>query len=77
MIGDSSNTASIRLHAAPGFRRAGRLRSIGFKHGSWIDTVYMQRALVARAERAAAIAAPAREKRSPAEAGLKSREKTS
>jgi phosphinothricin acetyltransferase len=37
--------ASIRLHGACGFVETGRMRSIGFKHGRWLDTVYMQRAL--------------------------------
>lgn len=34
--------ASIGLHAALGFSHAGRLASIGRKHGRWLDTVYMQ-----------------------------------
>jgi L-amino acid N-acyltransferase YncA len=37
--------ASVRLHAACGFREAGRMRSVGRKHGEWLDTLYMQRAL--------------------------------
>lgn len=37
--------ASIRLHAACGFREAGRLEGLGWKHGRWLDSVYMQRAL--------------------------------
>lgn len=37
--------ASIALHAALGFTHAGTMRSIGRKHGRWLDTVYMQRAL--------------------------------
>lgn len=37
--------ASVALHAALGFRHAGRLEAIGRKHGRWLDTVYMQRAL--------------------------------
>ncbi|MBI4184168.1 MAG: N-acetyltransferase [Proteobacteria bacterium] len=45
VIGDSANGPSIGLHAALGFRLAGQLRSIGFKHGRWVDTVYMQRPL--------------------------------
>ncbi len=36
---------SIALHTALGFAHAGRMRSIGRKHGRWLDTVYMQRAL--------------------------------
>ena len=42
VIGDSGNSASIRLHEALGFRRAGELRSIGFKLGRWVDSVLMQ-----------------------------------
>ena len=37
--------ASARLHAACGFIEAGRMRGIGRKHGQWLDTLYMQRAL--------------------------------
>ena len=36
---------SVALHAALGFAPAGTLRSIGRKHGRWLDTVYMQLAL--------------------------------
>jgi phosphinothricin acetyltransferase len=42
VIGDSANTASIKLHASLGFVRAGMLRSTGFKFGRWVDSVYMQ-----------------------------------
>jgi L-amino acid N-acyltransferase YncA len=45
VIGDSANTASVAVHAAVGFRLIGTFRSIGFKHGRWLDTVLMQRAL--------------------------------
>jgi len=45
IIGDSTNAASIALHAAFGFRRIGTLASVGFKHGRWLDTVVMQRPL--------------------------------
>ena len=37
--------ASVRLHAACGFAETGRMRSVGRKHGLWLDTLYMQRAL--------------------------------
>ena len=36
---------SVGLHAALGFAPAGVLKSIGRKHGRWLDTVYMQLAL--------------------------------
>jgi len=45
VIGDSANRASIRLHARHGFRECGILRSVGYKHGRWLDSVFMQRAL--------------------------------
>ena len=45
VIGDSAQTASIALHAAAGFTMVGTLRSVGFKHGRWLDTALMQRAL--------------------------------
>ena len=37
--------ASIALHAACGFQEVGRLRAAGWKHGRWLDNVYMQMAL--------------------------------
>jgi phosphinothricin acetyltransferase len=45
VIGDSANAASIALHRASGFEMVGTLRSVGWKHGRWLDTVLMQRAL--------------------------------
>src|ERR1700719_3120501 len=45
VIGDSTNTASVAVHAAVGFRLIGNFQSIGFKHGRWLDTVLMQRTL--------------------------------
>ena len=45
VIGDSANAASIGLHAALGFARAGLLSAVGFKHGRWVDSVIMQRPL--------------------------------
>jgi phosphinothricin acetyltransferase len=37
--------ASVRLHASCGFVEAGRIRAAGWKHGRWLDNVYMQKAL--------------------------------
>lgn len=37
--------ASIALHESCGFEVVGRLSSVGWKKGKWLDTVYMQRAL--------------------------------
>lgn len=45
VIGDSQQTASIELHRALGFTEVGTLTNIGFKHGRWLDSVLMQRAL--------------------------------
>ena len=46
VIGDSGNQAgSIGLHEALGFRHVGILQDVGFKHGRWLDSVLMQRAL--------------------------------
>jgi L-amino acid N-acyltransferase YncA len=51
VIGDSTlQAASIGLHAAAGFRMIGTLDAVGFKHGRWLDSVYMQRALGAGAD---------------------------
>jgi phosphinothricin acetyltransferase len=44
-IGDSGNLASIRLHAACGFRECGRLHGVGFKRERWLDVVWMERDL--------------------------------
>src|ERR1700690_2866279 len=47
VIGDSGNQAgSIGMHEALGFRHVGILQDVGFKHGRWLDSVLMQRALV-------------------------------
>ena len=45
VIGDSGNAASIRLHEKLGFALVGAIRSVGFKHGRWVDSVIMQRRL--------------------------------
>jgi L-amino acid N-acyltransferase YncA len=45
VIADSGNPASAALHRACGFTEAGRLTGVGYKHGRWIDTVLMQRAV--------------------------------
>jgi phosphinothricin acetyltransferase len=45
VIGDSANAGSIALHRSLGFADAGMGRAVGFKHGRWVDTVWMQRAL--------------------------------
>jgi len=45
VVGDSENAASIGLHRALGFEKAGCFRNVGFKHGRWLDIVLMQRPL--------------------------------
>ena len=45
VIGDSANAASIGLHRALGFEDAGVGRGFGYKHGRWVDIVWMQKAL--------------------------------
>jgi L-amino acid N-acyltransferase YncA len=45
VIGDSNNTASIRLHTRGGFNDAGILKNVGFKFDRWLDVVLMQREL--------------------------------
>jgi phosphinothricin acetyltransferase len=45
VIGDSGNLASVRLHERCGFTLTGTFKSIGYKHGRWVDCVLMQRAL--------------------------------
>jgi len=50
VIGDSAQAPSIAVHARAGFTHIGTMRSVGFKHGRWLDTVLMQRALGSGAE---------------------------
>ncbi len=45
VIGDSGNAGSIALHRAFGFEDIGAPKSVGFKFGSWVDIVIMQRPL--------------------------------
>jgi len=45
IIGDSCQAPSIALHDRTGFRMVGTIEATGFKHGRWLDTVIMQRAL--------------------------------
>ena len=45
IIGDSGNTASISLHARYEFTFRTVVKSVGFKHGRWVDQVVMQRSL--------------------------------
>jgi len=45
VIGDEESKGSIALHASLGFEPVGILKGIGYKHGRWLSTVLMQRAL--------------------------------
>ena len=45
VIGDSDQPGSIGLHTLFGFTHCGVIRAVGFKHGRWLDSVIMQRAL--------------------------------
>ncbi len=50
VIGDSGNAASLGLHRSLGFTEIGTGRAFGYKHGRWVDIVWMQRALGAGAD---------------------------
>ena len=45
VIVDEDADASLALHRNRGFIHAGRLTSVGFKHGRWLDTLLLQRSL--------------------------------
>ena len=45
VIGDSENAGSIGLHTSLGFAHAGAFKAVGWKHGRWVDIVFMQRPL--------------------------------
>lgn len=45
VVGDSGNAASLALHRSLGFEQKGVGQSFGFKHGRWVDIVWMQKAL--------------------------------
>ena len=45
VIGDSENAGSIGLHTALGFTHQGVGLGLGYKHGRWVDIVWMQKAL--------------------------------
>jgi len=46
VIGDGRpDSPSVRLHERLGFRHAGLLQGSGYKHGRWLDTVFMQLAM--------------------------------
>lgn len=45
MISDTGDGASTALHRRLGFAPVGRLTSVGYKHGRWIDVQLLQRSL--------------------------------
>jgi L-amino acid N-acyltransferase YncA len=45
VIGDEASTGSIALHRGLGFTCAGTLPGIGYKHGRWLATVLMHKAI--------------------------------
>jgi L-amino acid N-acyltransferase YncA len=46
VIGDGSpDSPSVKLHERLGFRYSGTLEASGYKHGRWLDTVFMQLAM--------------------------------
>jgi phosphinothricin acetyltransferase len=45
VIGDSDNAGSIGLHKALGFEMMTTLKGVGYKHGRWVDSVWMQKTL--------------------------------
>ena len=40
-----AHPASVAVHRAAGFAEAGLLKGTGYKHGRWLDTMLMQKAL--------------------------------
>lgn len=45
VIGDSENAGSIGLHKALGFEMMTTLTGVGYKHGRWVNSVWMQKPL--------------------------------
>jgi L-amino acid N-acyltransferase YncA len=45
VIADGGSGGSASLHRSLGFEVIGTLKAVGFKHGRWLDTTLMQRAL--------------------------------
>lgn len=54
------NAGSEALHAAVGFRHAGTLTAVGFKHGAWRDVAYLQLELAPPAGAPAELRPPGR-----------------
>ncbi|SEK08065.1 GNAT family N-acetyltransferase [Paraburkholderia diazotrophica] len=45
VIADGGRGGSLSLHRDAGFELVGTLKAVGFKHGRWLDSTMMQRAL--------------------------------
>jgi phosphinothricin acetyltransferase len=45
VIADGGRGGSLSLHRDAGFELVGTLKAVGFKHGRWLDSTLMQRAL--------------------------------
>lgn len=45
IVDTAGAAASLALHRNRGFIDAGRLTSVGYKHGLWLDTVLLQRSM--------------------------------
>ncbi len=45
VISDDKSMASVALHRGCGFAEVGRLPAVGWKHGRWLATIFMQRPL--------------------------------
>ena len=45
IAGGTENPSSVGLHDRLGFRQVGLIEGSAFKHGRWVDTLLMQRAL--------------------------------
>lgn len=49
VIGDSANAASVGVHRSCGFEMIGTAKGVGYKHGRFLDVVFMQLSLNADA----------------------------
>ena len=45
IVDTAGAAASLALHRNRGFIDAGRLTSVGYKHGLWLDTMLLQRSM--------------------------------
>lgn len=45
IVGGADHEGSLQLHQSLGFEKVGQPKKVGFKHGKWLDTIYMQKEL--------------------------------